>query len=162
MPDGDASDRRHTHSQHAVGKDAAVAAGGRAPRAGLGYGKRPRGAARRRKTPATQPCPVRASDLLAAAVRTKGPDHPEALAAAGAVLAACEGIVDDPDEWRCEPSWPEVAAEPPPGAWCAACGGRKKRGGRWWRLRAEPRGWACASCRPPRDLRYEEILTVET
>jgi hypothetical protein len=162
MLDRDAKDRRHNQSMHAAQHNDPFAVDRGAPRSDLTRRKRRRGVVRSPKAAATQPCPVRAAALLSAAVRTKGPDHAEALAAAGALLAACEGITDDADERRCEPFWREVAEEPPPGAWCACCGERNKRGVRWWRLRAEPRGWACAYCHPPRDHSPEEKVVVET
>lgn len=110
---------------------------------------------------ACAPVPEAAAHL-SAMVRAHGPDHPEALAAAHGLLAACKGISDDPEERRCEPAWSEVAAEPPPGAWCACCGRREKRGGRWWRERREPKGWACATCHPPDHLDPRDVLEVTT
>jgi len=78
-----------------------------------------------------QPEPVTlAAAHLSTMVRAHGPDHPEAREAAHALLAACQGIADDPEERRCEPAWAEVSAEPPPGAWCAWCGRKDKSGGR--------------------------------
>lgn len=87
----------------------------------------------------------------------------EALAAApSATPGACQGVTADPEERRCAPAWSEVAAEPPPGAWCAGCGRRHKRGGRWWRERDRPNGWACWTCHPPDHLAPEAVVEVLT
>lgn len=93
--------------------------------------------------------PLAAVNRLAAACRVHGAESPEALAAARALLSACRGIADDPEERRCEPSWTAVDAEPPPGAWCGACGLVRRQGGRWWRERDAPKGWRCLACHPP-------------
>ena len=52
------------------------------------------------------------------------------------------------------PSW--ASLDPPPqGAWCLVC-----RGGRFWREREAPRGWRCASCRPPIHLSASGVVTA--
>lgn len=63
---------------------------------------------------------------------------------------------DDPDPLRDgllraalarPPTWADVEARPPPGAWCACCvRHRPDADGRWWRGARNPTGRRCVAC----------------